>query len=128
MRLAKVEQMSTTTRAHFLAMTARLMRQILVDHARRKRSVKRGRDARSVALSEGMAVGKPMTVDILALDEALVELATFDPRQRDLIELRYFAGLTIEEAAEALNISPATVEREWAVARAWLYEKLSPRR
>jgi RNA polymerase sigma factor (TIGR02999 family) len=125
LRFVKVDHITIANRVHFLAVAARLMRQILVDYARRKRSAKRGGDRTLVALGETAAVVKPVAVDVLALDAALEELAAFDPRQRDLVELRYFAGLTIDEAATALGISAATVEREWAAAKAWLYSRLS---
>jgi RNA polymerase sigma factor (TIGR02999 family) len=101
------------------------MRQILVDHARRKRSAKRGGDVSIVNLADVNVAAEPGSVDLLALDRALDELATFDPRQRDLVELKFFAGLTIDEASTALGISPATVEREWALAKAWLHQRLS---
>ena len=127
LRLVNVDQMTIDGRAHFLALAARLMRQILVDHARRKRAVKRGGDVTIVNLDEAVKVTEPVAVDILALDRALDEMAAFDPRQRDLVELKFFAGLTIDEAAMALGISPATVEREWAIAKAWLYQRLSSR-
>jgi RNA polymerase sigma factor (TIGR02999 family) len=125
LRLVTVDQMTIANRAHFVGLAARLMRQILVDHARRKRSAKRGGDRTVVSLGEGTAVVKPLAVDLLALDAALEELAVFDPRQRDLVELRYFGGLTIDETATALGVSAATVEREWAAAKAWLYSRLS---
>ena len=125
MRLVKVDQMNVEGRSHFLALAARLMRQILVDHARRKRSNKRGGGMTLVGLGEAAGTARPSGVDLLALDEALDELATFDARQRDLVELRYFAGLTIDEASKALDVSPATVEREWATAKAWLFQRLS---
>lgn len=125
LRMVKVDQMNVEGRMHFLALAARLMRQILVDHARRKRSDKRGGGATVLGLSEAEGVTRPPGVDLLALDEALDLLGTFDARQRDLVELRYFAGLTIDEAAQTLDISAATVEREWATAKAWLFERLS---
>jgi RNA polymerase sigma factor (TIGR02999 family) len=126
LRLVNVDQMTIDGRAHFLALAARLMRQILVDHARRKRAAKRGSDVSIVNLDEAaVKVTEPVAVDILALDRALDEMASFDPRQRDLVELKFFAGLTIAETATALGISPATVEREWAIAKAWLYQRLS---
>jgi RNA polymerase sigma factor (TIGR02999 family) len=125
LRLVNVDQMTIDGRTHFLALAARLMRQILVDHARRKRAAKRGGDVTIVNLDDAVKVTEPVAVDILALDRALDEMAAFDPRQRDLVELKFFAGLTIDEAAMALGISPATVEREWAIAKAWLYQRLS---
>ena len=128
LRLVNVERMKIGGRAHFLAIAARLMRQILVDHARRKRADKRGGDISVVDLADAAASVEPIAVDVLALDEALNEMASFDPRQRDLVELKFFAGLTIDEASKALGVSAATVEREWALAKAWLHQRLSPTR
>ena len=125
LRLVNVDQMTIDGRAHFLAVAARLMRQILVDHARRKKSAKRGGDVPVVSLDEATEVAGPRGVDILELDRALDEMARFDSRQRDLVELKFFAGLTIDESAAALGMSAATVEREWAIAKAWLYRRLS---
>lgn len=130
LRLVNVDRMTIENRAHFMAVAARLMRQILVDHARRRLAGKRGGAATMVSL-EGVSPGVnrvgPAAVDVLALDEALGELASFDAQQCRVVEMRFFAGLTIEEAAQALGISTATVEREWALAKAWLYQQLSPR-
>lgn len=125
LRLVAVDRMTIEGRAHFLALAARLMRQILVDHARRKRSAKRGGGATVVNLDEAEQAVEPVGVDVLALDEALDEMAAFDPRQRDLVELKFFGGLTIDEAALSMDVSPATVEREWAIARAWLFQRLT---
>jgi RNA polymerase sigma factor (TIGR02999 family) len=125
LRLVAVDRMTIAGRAHFLGLAARLMRQILVDHARRKRADKRGGDVTVVGLEDADQAVAPMGVDILALDQALDEMAAFDPRQRDLVELKFFGGLTIDEAALSLGVSPSTVEREWAVAKAWLYHRLS---
>lgn len=130
LRLVNVDRMTVQSRAHFMAVAARLMRQILVDRARRRLAGKRGGGATMVSL-DGVApavhaVG-PTNIDVLALDEALGELASFDAQQCRIVEMRFFAGLTIDEAAHALGISTATVEREWAVAKAWLYAQLSAR-
>ena len=130
LRLVNVDRMTFESRAHFMAVAARLMRQILVDRARRKITGKRGGRMTTVSL-DGLspaanAVG-PSNIDVLALDEALAELASFDAQQCRIVEMRFFAGLTIDEAAHALGISTATVEREWAVAKAWLYAQLSAR-
>jgi len=125
LRLVAVDRMTIAGRAHFLGLAARLMRQILVDHARRKRADKRGGDVTVVGLEDADQAVAPMGVDILALDQALDEMAAFDPRQRDLVELKFFGGLTIDEAALSLGVSQSTVEREWAVAKAWLYHRLS---
>jgi RNA polymerase sigma factor (TIGR02999 family) len=101
------------------------MRQILVDHARRQRADKRGGSMTLLGLDEALPVASTSSVDVLALDQALDALSAIDERQCRVVELRFFAGLTIDEAAEALGVSPATVEREWALAKAWLYRQLS---
>jgi RNA polymerase sigma factor (TIGR02999 family) len=130
LRLVNVNRMTMESRAHFMAVAARLMRQILVDHARRKLAGKRGGRATMVSLDGVSPAANPVgptNIDVLALDEALGELASFDAQQCRIVEMRFFAGLTIDEAAHALGISTATVEREWAVAKAWLYQQLSAR-
>jgi RNA polymerase sigma-70 factor, ECF subfamily len=128
LRLVGLDRLRVESRTHFMAVAARLMRQILVDHARRKRAGKRG-GVTVVGLDMVPPRDEPYTgaaeVDILALDRALQELATFDAQQCRIVELKFFAGLTIEETAEALGISTATVEREWVIARAWLYQRLA---
>jgi RNA polymerase sigma factor (TIGR02999 family) len=125
LRLVDVNRMSLTDRAHFFGVAATLMRQIVVDYARRQRADKRGGGVTLLALDEASpSVGTP-SVDVLALDEALDALSAIDARQCRVVELRFFAGLNIDEAAEALSVSPATVEREWALAKAWLYRRLS---
>jgi RNA polymerase sigma factor (TIGR02999 family) len=103
-----------------------LMRQILVDHARRQRAHKRGGGVTALSLDEVSPAAWTSSVDVLALDEALDALSAIDARQCRVVELRFFAGLKIDEAATALGISPATVEREWALAKAWLFRRLSP--
>ena len=127
LRLVNVDRMTVEGRAHFLALAGRLMRQILVDHARRKRADKRGGEYTIVGLDHAAATPSAPALDLIALDDALTELASFDPRQRELVELKYFAGLTIAEIATTLRISAATVEREWATAKAWLFHRLSGR-
>jgi RNA polymerase sigma factor (TIGR02999 family) len=127
LRLVHVDRMTVEGRAHFLALAGRLMRQILVDHARRKRADKRGGEYTIVGLDQAAATPSAPALDLIALDDALTELASFDPRQREVVELKYFAGLTIAEIATVLGISAATVEREWATARAWLFHRLSGR-
>ena len=112
------------SRTQFLAVAAQMMRRVLVDHARTRRALKRGGAATQVTLGEDHAVAAPDAVDVLALDDALARLAVLDPRKARLVELRYFAGLSIPEAATALGISQATVGREWAVARMWLRREL----
>ena len=125
LRLVDVDRMTVNNRTHFFALAATLMRQILVDHARRQHAGKRGGRATMVSLDGVSPVALPSSVDVLALDEALGALSTIDDRQCRVVELRFFAGLNIDETAEALGVSPATVEREWALAKAWLYRQLS---
>ena len=127
LRLVRVDRMSINDRAHFLALSAQLMRQVLVDHARRKKAGKRGGAATMVGIDDLALTTQPVGVDVLALDEALTEMATFDARQHDIVELKFFAGLSNEEVAQAVSISRATVDREWALARAWLFQRLSAR-
>jgi RNA polymerase sigma-70 factor, ECF subfamily len=114
-------------RAHFFGVAAKAMRSILVDHARARRTAKRGSDARQVTLA-GIedSGGRADDLDVLELDDALVRLTELDQRKGSLVELRYFGGLSIEEAAESLGVSPATAKREWRLARAWLRRELSP--
>jgi RNA polymerase sigma factor (TIGR02999 family) len=128
LRLVDVDRMTLKSRTHFFALSATLMRQILVDHARRQRASKRGGGATVIGLSEAAAAAAPAStssVDVLALDEALDVLSSYDVRQCRVVELRFFAGLNIPETADALGISTATVEREWAMAKAWLHQRLS---
>jgi RNA polymerase sigma factor (TIGR02999 family) len=127
LRLVRVDRMSVNDRAHFLALAAQLMRQVLVDHARRKKAGKRGGAATMVGIDDLALTTQPIGVDILALDEALTEMASFDARQHDIVELKFFAGLSNEEVAQAVSMSRATVDREWALARAWLFQRLSAR-
>lgn len=113
------------SRTQFLAVAAQAMRRVLVDHARARHALKRGAGGARVTLGDAdRAAEAPDAVDVLALDEALARLAEFDPRKARLVELRYFAGLSIPEAAAALGVSQATVGREWAVARMWLRREL----
>jgi len=113
-------------RAHFFGIAAQAMRRILVDHARRRNAHKRGQHLQ-VTLPDEAAVGAPApSEEVVAVDEALQRLALLDPRQAKLVELRYFVGLSIEETAEVLGVSAATVKRDWALARAWLQRELGP--
>jgi RNA polymerase sigma factor (TIGR02999 family) len=128
LRLVDVDRMTLKSRTHFFALSARLMRQILVDHARRQRAGKRGGGATVIGLNEAAGAAAPTStssVDVLALDEALDALASFDARQCRVVELRFFAGLNIPETADALGVSTPTVERDWAMAKAWLHQRLS---
>ena len=126
LRLVDQQGATIQNRAHFLAIAAQLMRQILVDHARRRRAGKRGGGmAMTIALDQDVIPVGPPDVDLLALDESLEKLAAIDPRQSRIVEMRFFAGLDVEEIAEAIGVSPATVRRDWAMAKAWLYRRLS---
>jgi RNA polymerase sigma-70 factor (ECF subfamily) len=126
LRLVDQRGFTWQNRAQFFGIAANLMRQILVDHARKRAAEKRGgSDKRRLSLTQAGLVAHEPEVDVLALDEALGRLNEFDPQQARVVELKFFAGLTIEETAEVLNVSHATVEREWKLARAWLRRELS---
>jgi RNA polymerase sigma factor (TIGR02999 family) len=112
-------------RTHFVAAAAQLMRRIMVDHARERHALKRGGGPLKVTLDEAAAVTETRSEELLALDDALERLAAQDPRKSQIVELRYFGGLTVEETAEFLKLSQRTVEREWNMAKAWLYRALS---
>jgi RNA polymerase sigma-70 factor (ECF subfamily) len=124
LRLIDVRQVRWRNRAHFFAVAARLMRRILVDSARSRRYLKRGGGAPKVSLDEALLVGSERSKDLVALDDALQTLAAFDPRKSQVVELRYFGGLSVEEAAEALQVSPDTVMRDWKLAKVWLLREL----
>jgi RNA polymerase sigma factor (TIGR02999 family) len=111
-------------RAHFFGIAAQAMRRILVDHARAHGASKRGDGARKVPLDDAVKIGGTIDVNVLALDEALTRLAAIDPQQSRVVELRFFGGLTMEETAEVMHISPATVGREWRMAKAWLFAEI----
>jgi RNA polymerase sigma factor (TIGR02999 family) len=123
-RLAGAHQVDWHDRTHFLAVAARTMRRVLVDLARAQGSAKRGAGAAQVPLEFDMAAGGAPAVDLIALDQALERLAAFDARKVRVIELRFFAGLTVEEAAQVLKVSPDTVARDWRMARTWLLREL----
>jgi RNA polymerase sigma factor (TIGR02999 family) len=125
MRLVDIDRLTFESRAHFFAMAARMMRQILVDHARRKDADKRGGGATMVSLDEAIPVASSNVIDVLTLDSALDDLAVLEARLCHIVELRFFAGLTVEETAAALEVSRATIERDWVVAKAWLHDRLS---
>ena len=118
LRLVKDKKQDWQTRSHFVAIAAISMRQILIERARARGAQKRGGDRARVTLDEGLVAGQERSVDLLAVDAALTRLAAIDSQQARLVELRFFGGLTIEESAEALGISPATVKRHWAMAKA----------
>ena len=123
LRLAGIDGLRWRDRAHFFAMAATLMRRVLVDYARQRGREKRGAGLSVVSLDENAVAAAP-AVDIVALDEALAQLAAVDPQQSRVVELRFFAGLSVDETAEALGISSATVKRDWATAKLWLYNEL----
>lgn len=126
LRLVDQRRVQWRNRAHFFGVAAGMMRRILVDTARRRRAERRGGDWERVTLTGfDVAANEPGLVDVLALHEALERLAVFDPQQARIVELRYFAGLTIEEAAEVVGVSEATVAREWTIAKAWLRANLA---
>ena len=125
LRLSDESGVQWQGRAHFFGIAARLIRQILVDHARRRQTAKRDPGGPLLSLDEALDVPGQDRVDLVRLDEALQALAKRDELQSRIIELRFFAGLSIEETGEVVGISPATVKREWAMARAWLYRELS---
>jgi RNA polymerase sigma factor (TIGR02999 family) len=124
LRMMKQQPMQFKNRAHFFAVSAHLMREILVDYARQRKAAKRY-DGPKLSLEEGAVLAKMRGADLIALDDALNALAQIDPQQSRIVELRFFAGLSIEETAKVLGISPATVKREWATARIWLHREMS---
>ena len=125
LRLVDYERVQPRDRAHFLAIAAQAMRRILVERARSRHSIKRGSGAQKVSLDEAADVSDERAADLLALDDALTGLASVDPRKSQLVELKYFGGLTTEEIAEALGVSTPTVERDWRTARIWLHREIS---
>jgi RNA polymerase sigma-70 factor, ECF subfamily len=125
LRLVGIDGLQWRDRAHFFAMAATLIRRVLVDYARQRGREKRGAGISVISLDENALAAQP-AVDIVKLDDALAQLAAVDPQQSRVVELRFFAGLSVEETAEALGISPATVKRDWATAKLWLYNELKP--
>jgi len=125
LRLVSQESVRFENRIHFFAFAAQLMRRILVDHARKKGAEKRGGGRVTMTLNEQLTPTPPRELDVIALDDALNELSRMNPQHSRIVEMRFFAGLSIEEAARALGVSPATVKRDWSVARAWLYRELA---
>ena len=125
LRLVDVREVSWQDRTHFLAVCARLMRRVLTDFARSRGYLKRGGDSPRVALDEALLVSREPPADLLALDDALNALAAFDPRKSEVVELRFFGGLSVEEMAAVLKVSPETVKRDWKLARVWLLEEMT---
>ena len=124
-RLVDQRNVRWQNRAHFFGVAAQAMRRILIDHARTQQRIKRGGVQQNVTLDEGMLATEARSIDVLALDEALTRLASIDERQARVVELRFFAGLSVEETATVMAISTATVKREWSMAKAWLHVQLS---
>ena len=125
LRLVGLSSPGWESRTHFFAIAAQLMRQILVDYARRRRAAKRGASVAKVSLEDAAIAPKKRGLDVVALDDALKSLAKIDPRQSRVVELRFFAGLSLEEISAAMEIAPATVQRDWTAARAWLHREIS---
>jgi RNA polymerase sigma factor (TIGR02999 family) len=125
LRLAGQNPPEWQNRAHFFGIAAHVMRQILVEYARGHNAAKRGGNACRLTLDETVELPQQLDVDVVALDKALTELSEFDAQQSRIVELRFFAGLTIEDTSEVLGVSPATVKRDWVTARAWLYRAMT---
>jgi RNA polymerase sigma factor (TIGR02999 family) len=125
LRLVDQKEVQWKNRGHFFAVAAQAMRRILVDYARRHQAVKRGSSSPKISLEEAVAVSNETAHELLVIDELLNRLASIDSQGSRIVELRFFGGLTVEETAEAMDISPATVKREWSVARAWLLREIS---
>ena len=126
LRLVDQKDVNWQNRAHFFAVAAQVMRHILIDHARSQTRRKRGGEAQLLSLDEVAVMSQERAAELLALDEALDELAKIDARRSRVVELRYFGGLSIEETAEVLKVQPTTVSRDWRWAKAWLYRALQP--
>lgn len=124
MKLIDQRKVQWDNRSQFYAFAAMLMRRILVDHAKGRRAAKRGGHVQKLSLDEALGVPEPVDLDVLALDDALSALAEIDPRQAKVVELRFFAGLTLEEIGEVLDVSATTVKRDWRTARLWLYREI----
>ena len=124
LRLAGSEKRDWQNRSHFFAVTAQVMRHILIDHARRRHYVKHGGEAQQVPIETALLMKSERAAELIALDEALEEFAVLDPRKARVVELRYFGGLSLEETAEAVGLSLMTVRRDWQAAKAWLYRRL----
>jgi RNA polymerase sigma factor (TIGR02999 family) len=127
LRLVGHERVAWRNRGHFFGMAAQMMRRVLVDHARARKAAKRPHGECRVAVDEAHVVGAPPDCEVLLLDRALAELAALDARQAQIVELRYFGGLSEQEIAELLSLSRSTVTREWQSARAWLYRRITGR-
>jgi RNA polymerase sigma-70 factor (ECF subfamily) len=127
LKLIEQRSVSWQSRAHFFGVAAQLMRRILIDHARGHLRQKRGGEHKKVSLDDALVFSEQQSTELLAVDESLERLARLDGRQARIVELRFFGGLSVEEAAEVLGVSPKTVKRDWSVAKAWLYADLKER-
>ena len=125
LRLIDYRKMDLQNRAHFFAVAAQVMRRILIDHARSRNFAKRGGRADRLSLDEAAIVSEERSAELIAVDDALMELETWDERKSKIVELRFFGGLSIEETAEVIKVSPTTVQREWRSAKAWLYQAIA---
>jgi len=125
MRLVNQNRVTWKNRAHFFGIAAQMMRRILIDHARSQRYEKRGGGALKLSLDEVAVLSSEQATEMIALDQALVDLERFDPRKSRVVELKFFGGLTTEEAAEVLEVSKRTIESDWSFAQAWLYREMS---
>lgn len=128
LRLVNQQNVDWKNRAQFLGVAAEMMRRILVNHARDRAADKRGGGAERVSLSFAIESGRQIDIDLISLDDALTELSKMDPRKSQVIEMKFFGGMTTEETAEILKVSTATIERDWTVARAWLYRAVAGKR
>jgi RNA polymerase sigma factor (TIGR02999 family) len=128
LRLIDQQSIEWKDRAHFFAVSAQIMRHVLIDHARKHHSDKRGAGARKLPIDDAAVNIQQKAAELVALDEALKELAAVDLRQSQIVELRFFGGLTVEETAEVLEVSPITVKREWRMAKAWLHDAVAKSR
>ena len=128
LRLVDVRKVTWQDRAHFFAVCARLMRRVLTDFARSRGYLKRGGDSPHVALDQALLLCLEPPADLVALDDGLNALAAFDPRKSEVVELRFFGGLSVDETAEVLEVSPKTVDRDWKLARLWLLEEMNGKR
>lgn len=127
LQLARQNRVRWQSRAHFFGIAAQIMRRVLAEHGRRRRAAKRGAGVEPLSLDAAPMLGEPADLDFADLDEALGRLTLLDPRQGQLVELRFFGGLSIEETAEMMDLSPPTIKREWSSARAWLRRELAGR-
>ena len=128
LRLVDIREVTWQDRAHFFAVCARLMRRVLTDFARSRGYLKRGGESPRLALDEALLVSLEPPADLIALDDGLNALASFDPRKSEVVELRFFGGLSVDETAKVLKVSPKTVDREWKLARLWLLEEMNGKR